>query len=482
MVVAMTTGLYALALYNCYRILGRRLSPGAAMAWILFNLMLPVVGVPLYFLVGEFRIKGYERRHKRATRELAGFEQVQQLPPAPDALACPEAVREHYELFNRTFSRFGPTFRPQHGHAELLVDGKKTFAAIFEAITKAEHYILVQYYILRSDRLGLELKRLLIEKAKAGVPVYLLYDDMGSFWLKREYIKDLRAAGVVVEQFLAIANFKRFFQMNFRNHRKLVLVDGKIAFTGGLNVGEEYATSRLKRYRKKHQLYWRDTHLQVEGTTVEQMEDVFLEDWYFATGQRLDEQLNKPLTSHPGPAILQQIPTGPTDESLISVMFLLQMITMAKKRLWIATPYFIPDVTIQRALELAAARGVDVRLLIPRKSDYQLVQWVTMSYAEQAHQKGIQVLLYSAGFMHQKVILVDDGVAAVGTMNLDNRAVYYNFETMVVVHDLDFAAKVEAMLQDDFLKCGYPKIPKQPWLRSLMRLRSNAARLLAPML
>lgn len=491
-ILLLTFCLYATAVYNCARVIGDRLSPGTTMAWIFLNLTLPFIGVPLYFLFGDFRIKGYKKRHRAAARNLEQSGPTPNHSLEPNTETLPSVLRPNVESYKTVFSSFGSVFRPQHGTVELLVDGTSTFEAIFKEIAGARRYILVQYYILRSDRLGLELKRLLMEKAQGGVPVYLLFDDMGSLWLSRQYVRDLRHAGVIVERFLPIASFKRFFQLNFRNHRKLVVVDGVAAFTGGLNVGEEYATPRKKRQRSKAmKRYWRDTHMRITGGAVESLEEIFLEDWSFATERKFDlddVRARIPLLEpvhELGPArdeIVQVIPSGPTDDRLVAVLFLLHLINSARTRLWIATPYFVPDGTIVRALELAVLRGVEVRLILPRVSDNAVVHWVSLSYADIMQQKGVLVLLYEAGFMHQKAILVDDNLASLGTMNIDNRALYLNFETMIVVHGFAFNKRVERMLQHDFLSCRFRQLERHPFLKHFYRVRANVARLLAPLL
>jgi len=475
---------YALAVYNCVKVLSNRATPGASIAWILLHAVVPFVAVPAYLLLGDYRIKGYVRRHKARQQQLedAGALIPPEAPPDPDLL--PLDMRSTYRVFSKVFRQFGTMLEPQLGAATLLVDGHETFSSIFEAINSARQYIIVQYYIVRSDRLGLELKRLLSAKAREGIAVYMLYDDMGSFWLSSDYLRDLRTAGVKVERFLPIRRFKRFFQMNFRNHRKLVVVDGDVAFTGGLNVGEEYAARRSRRARTR---YWRDTHVRITGAPVIQLEDVFLEDWYFATGEKLKIS-GKPDTSGrlprqgEDPAIVQLIPTGPTDETVVSLLFILQMINTAQTRLWLATPYFVPDPAIMHALELAALRGVDVRLMLPHTSDNRFVHWVSVSYASDLQNRGIKVLLFTSGFMHQKVVLVDDNLTAIGTMNLDNRAMYLNFETTVLFHDINFNRKVAVMLEKDFQHCRALRRSQKPILRAIAGLRDNAARLLAPIL
>jgi len=376
---------------------------------------------------------------------------------------------------------------------QLLVDGKQTFDAIFRAIASARSYIFVQYYILRSDRLGLELKRLLIARANAGVRVYLLYDDMGSFWLSQEYIKDLVNSGVVVARFLPVRSLKRGMQINFRNHRKLVVVDGVTAFTGGLNIGEEYAERRFRnRSKRAGGNLWRDSHVQLAGPAVAQLEEVFLEDWHFATGVALevstqvtDESASIttfPTTAVPKKCFVHVVPSQPTDESLIGVLLFMQIIQSAKNRLWIATPYFVPDTTLMRELELAALRGVDIRIIVPKRSDSPVVQWVTLSYAEQLMKSGVKFCLYHRGFMHQKLALVDDSMAVIGSTNFDNRALYLNFETTLLIHGKEFAAEVESVLNNDLSGCRYYRPATQPVRRFWLKLRENFARLLAPLL
>lgn len=482
------------ALWNCYHVIQDRRAPEATMAWVFALLAFPYVGVPVYYLLGQNRVLLYRSR-LRATLQQVARESVGPTPmaPAPPPVSEDGGAASVLSTFTRVFERLGSEFQPTQNSVKILVDGQATFLEIFSAIDRAERLILVQYYILRSDRLGLELKNLLIRKALAGVQVYVLYDDMGSFWLRRDYIRDLKKAQVDVARFLPITNIKRL-QFNFRNHRKLVIVDSKVAFTGGLNVGDEYVGRHLNRY-------WRDTHVRIEGPAVEHLQNTFIDDWYFATGRgvkvaatsRPRASSNNGSTPFGGPrgrqalgvrrshheAPVQVISSGPTDESLVAPTLFLLLIHSAQKRLWIATPYFIPDPALQRALELAVLRGVDVRLLIPDQSDSRLVHWAGLTYAEELVEKGVGVLRYSRGFMHQKVVLVDDSTTAIGTTNFDNRAMYLNFETMLVIHQESCCREIEEMLLADFAASA-PMAPRKN--RRITRLRGDLTRLLAPIL
>ncbi len=478
--------LYGLAFYNCYHILNARQSPAASITWIWINLALPFIGVPLYLFLGRVRIDDYGT----CAGDLA--------LDFPERFACltgenSDSINQDLSVeFKKVFSSFGPVFKPYCNESvALLVDGEQTFSEIFSSIKQAKHYILVQYYILRSDKLGIELKDLLVEKVKEGVRVYLLYDDMGSFWLSRNYIRDLKKAGVRVARFLPFMSFRRFFLINFRNHRKLVVVDGDSSFTGGLNVGEEYVGSRFNKKTK-----WRDTHLKITGPATRQLEEIFYEDWHYATDEILKSELKerrkkvgdqsneKPSSkaSHTQLPVVQVIPSGPNDSLYIGMLVFKLIISQAKKRLWIATPYFVPDENLQRDLELAVLRGVDVKIIIPRKSDNRVVHWVSLTYAEQMQRHGIQVYLYKEGFSHQKIVCVDDHLSAVGTSNFDNRALYLNFESMVAVFDQKFNQKVSQMLKDDLEKSRPMQARQDRFIRKIIALPANGARLLAPLM
>ncbi|NRA44336.1 MAG: cardiolipin synthase [Oligoflexales bacterium] len=467
-IIAISFLLYGLAFYNCYRVLGARHSPAASISWIWANLSIPIIGVPAYWLFGMGRLRDYP-----------GYPEpkIQEPPLKPE-----ERPGSSIAEFSKIFAKFGTVFAPFSCKVRLLKDGTSTFSAIFDAINAGRSYILVQYYILRSDRLGLELKELLISKAREGLQVYLLYDDMGSFWLSKQYIRDLRLAGVHTATFLPVFNLKRFYLMNYRNHRKLVVVDGHIAFTGGLNVGEEYAASRFGRHR-----YWRDTHMSIMGESAKQLVATFVGDWEFSTGQKILDRLEDPeypteSGNHSFSQDILVVPSGPYDQTNIGMLLFMQIIHGAKKKLWVSTPYFVPDEALQKGLELSVLKGIEVKILLPKHSEQKLVHWVTLSYAEQMQRAGVQVYLYEKGFIHQKVILIDDDVAFVGTSNFDNRTLYLNCELMLGVFGEEFNKQIKLMLKDDFKSAKVFSPKKDRLIRKLVRLRANGARLLAPLL
>lgn len=491
--------LYIITIYFAVRVLFDRRTPAATIGWILLLFSVPIVGIPLFLLIGESRLQGYIKRKKRRNKRFRHYAKSFEtrfraaLPTAPIDTAIPSANHILAMRFKKLFHAHGPVSDPYYNDVSLLDDGQKAFQQIFSAIESAQAYIFVQYYILRSDRLGIELKDLLINKARRGVPVFVLVDDMGSFWLSKEYIADLKRAGVKVASFLPVTKIRRGIQINFRNHRKLVVVDGRIAFTGGLNVGDEYA-GRTKG------AYWRDTHVMVQGPAVAQLQEIFFQDWFFAADKRIDIKPilrlaetvlatdSSSLVHYPRPMIpvhqatVQVVPSGPADEWYTNVLLFMELMNTARERLWIASPYFVPDAALERALELAILRGVDVRVMIPKESDHPVVQWVSYYHAGQIKRRGADVYLYQRGFMHQKVLLVDNLISCIGTTNFDNRAMYLNFETSLVIHDEKFNSEVASMLMQDFAASHRLQQEDLDGESTWVKLRGNLARLFSPLL
>jgi cardiolipin synthase len=356
----------------------------------------------------------------------------------------------------------------------LLVDGEETFGAIFQAIEDAQDYILVQFFIVHDDNLGRELKSRLIRRARDGVRVYFLYDEIGSHSLPKAYIRELGEAGVTIRPFFSTKGFWNRFQINFRNHRKTVIVDGRVAFVGGLNVGDEYMGRNPKIGP------WRDTHVRIQGPAVHAVQVSFMEDWHWATHESppLDWTARPVSTSNQTALIL---PTGPADELETCGLFFVHMINLARKRLWIASPYFVPDAHVTSALQLASLRGVDVRIMLPEHPDHLLVYLSSFSFLEETEKADVKIYRYQPGFMHHKVILVDDTLAAVGTANLDNRSFRLNFEITALVDDPEFASEVAEMLTRDFERCKLARsedlLHRSFWFKVAVRV----ARLMAPL-
>ncbi|WP_374621762.1 cardiolipin synthase [Devosia sp.] len=361
---------------------------------------------------------------------------------------------------------------------DLLIDGEATFRSIFEGIAAARDYILVQFYIIRDDRLGQELADRLIERAKVGVRVCVLYDDVGSGDLSNAYKRRLRAAGVEIFGFNHRHRFLRVFgpmRINYRNHRKNVVVDGRVAWTGGLNVGVEYL-GEDPRFG-----HWRDTQLRVEGPAVSSFSLIFQEDWLWATGRQL--LLDPPReVEEVGPVPALVMATGPADKIEACPIAFTDIIGQARQRLWVVSPYFVPDTDTRTALYAAALRGVDVRIMLPSRPDHMLVWLASNAHADAMVEHGVGVYRYLGGFLHQKVILMDDRIAGVGSVNFDNRSFAINFELTVWMPESGAVSAVEDMLANDFAKCHQVSREDVRGRPPLQRFISQAARLLSPVL
>jgi cardiolipin synthase len=361
--------------------------------------------------------------------------------------------------------------------ADLLIDGEATFRSIFEGIARAEKTILVQFYIIHDDKIGNEFADLLIEKAKAGVAIHLLYDDVGCFWLPRRYKQRLRKNGIVMYSFNHRHRFLRIFgpsRINWRNHRKIVVVDGREAWVGGINVGDEYL-GRSKRFG-----HWRDTQIHVRGPAVLAAITSFREDWEWATGHSLDLP-TPPIEVHGNQSILV-MPSGPADRLESCSIAFMNVINSAQRRLWIVSPYFVPDTGMQTALYAAAMRGVDVRILVPKVPDHRLVWLASIAHTYRMISHDVRVFRYAKGFLHEKVILVDNKIAGVGTVNFDNRSFRINFEITLWFTARKMINRVEKMLVADFdnsREVTLHQRRKQPFA---MRFLSEAARLFSPIL
>ena len=350
-----------------HAIMASRTSQGAV-AWAISLVTPPLmfVALPAYWIFGRSRFEGYVKARRggdspmRDVLEDVGRIARERGLVRTDALgACAVLERLAWMPFTR------------NNRVQLLIDGKATFDAILAAIDAAEEYVLVQFFIVKDDELGRDLKGRLLRRSRDGVRISFIYDEVGSHKLSSAYIDELREAGVDIRPFHS--NRRNRFQLNFRNHRKIVVVDGKVAFAGGLNVGDEYM-GRSKEFGP-----WRDTHARIEGPAVQALQLSFIEDWYWAT--RDVPELNwTPTPVEGGAQDVLVLPTGPADSIETCGLFFIQMISMAKDRLWIASPYFVPDIHVIAALQLAALRGVDVRIMLPAKPDQLLVYLASFSY------------------------------------------------------------------------------------------------------
>ena len=412
--------LHVLALLSVPSVMLRRRSrPMAKLSWLLALFAAPGIGLLAWWLIGRTHL--LRKRRRRAASEKAYAEQCDKLPCTATGTSFDHLVP--IRALGRSI------FTSVENRVTLLINGEEAFPAMERAVRYAERSVNLLFYIFRPDATGRRLRDLLIERARAGVEVRVLVDTHGSSGFTSRFVRPLRAAGAKVAWFLPskFANLARP-RVNFVNHRKLLVVDGAVAFTGGMNIGDEYA------------LRWQDMMVQVEGGAVEAMQHVFLEDWYFATGELVEDlmPLRPVRTSLPPPApkgrvsrdvACAVIASGPDSESWIHDAYFAAL-AQARKRIWIATPYFIPSPSLLMALRTAANRGVDVRIVVPALSDVPLVSWASRSFYPQLLEAEARIFEYQGEVLHAKSWLVDDTLSSVGTANVDSRSFRLSFEVI----------------------------------------------------
>ena len=446
-------------------------TPQGSIAWAVSLVAMPFVAVPAYWVFGRDKFRGYILARQN---ELESIDDL--IRQASNQVSDAGAVDGRYIAALTGVEKLARVPLSGGNDVELLIDGEATFASIFAGIDAAREYILVQFYIVRDDELGRELKTRLIAKSQSGVRVLFLYDEVGSLGLPTAFNEELRVAGVEIHPFHTRKGSGNRFQLNFRNHRKTVIVDGRIAWIGGHNVGDEYLG------KNPAFGHWRDTHVRVEGPAVIGAQLAFVEDWRWATDELPGDLSWVPHVSIDGDANVLVIASGPADEMETASLMYTQAIHSATHRIWIASPYFVPDDAIVQALQLAGLRGVDVRILIPEKSDSWLVTMSAYSYFDQVSAAGVSFYRYDDGFLHEKVMLIDDNIATIGTANFDNRSFRLNFEITAVVVDSELANNVEQMFENDFLSSRLMLRDEYYNKPFWFKLAVRTARLTAPVL
>nr|WP_321252846.1 cardiolipin synthase [uncultured Ruegeria sp.] len=458
--------LYVTAVVFSIRAAQTARTPQGAVGWVVFLIATPMLAVPMYLFLGHHRFRGYRIARKESERVVEGIKTFADFSK-PD--------RESMQINPRPFEALAHLPVSRGNGASLLIDGQATFDAIFEAIDAAKNYVLIQFYIVRDDTLGQQLKDRLVAAAERGVHVRFLTDSVGSYGLPTAYLESLQQAGIDVANPKERRGPKFRFQLNYRNHRKTVIIDGETGFIGGHNVGVEYLG------QNPHFGHWRDTHVRITGHVVRQLQLIFTEDWHWAHEEDLIDHLDWAGSESDQDMNALLVATGPGDETETGAMMFFAAIAEAKERLWIASPYFVPDIDIMTALQHAALRGVDVRILVPDMIDHRLPWLAAFAYFDEIRDCGVRVFRYADGFMHQKVFVVDDTLAAVGTTNLDNRSFRLNFEAMALFFDARAAEAAASMLRTDFEK-SYEltrTLQQQP---AHIRFGAPLARLFAPIL
>lgn len=455
----------------------------ATWAWILLLLFLPVIGFILYSFAG--RKLPHRRLFAYMDQDASEMENlIQRLVkdgPGPSLEKRADALPRSARSLITLFQRINQTPLATNNNVKVLTSGQRFFEDLKETLRNAQETINIEFYTFYGDELGCEIRDILVERAKAGVDVHVLYDSLGSVGTTGRFFKPLKDVGGHASSFL----HRRFnlinFQLNFRDHRKIVVVDGRVGFVGGFNVGDQYLG------RKKKFGHWRDTHLKVSGSAVYYLQAHFLLDWN-ASAVKEPMAVTKRLyfpdleESLQGDTNMQIVTSGPDSDDEQIKMGYIRLIQLAKKRCWIQTPYLIPDDSTIDALRIAANSGVDVRIMIPCMPDHMFVYRATQYFAWQLAKDGIKVYTYQNGFLHAKTMVVDDHLASVGSANFDFRSFKLNFEVNAFLYDKDVVETLAECYEHDMKQSKLQTVEGFEKQSRWMTFKQYASRLLAPIL
>lgn len=450
-------------------VLSENRNPVKSLGWVTVLLLFPVGGLVLYIFFGR-SIKNTHMISRRNRKKLRLTQTMIDSSLPPD---FGPGERQLVEL-GRKLS--GAMFYPEN-EAQVFHHGKDKFRALIDDLRKAEHYIHLQYYIIEDDGIGHQLREVLEERARNGVNVRVIYDDFGCWGVKRDFFRGMKDAGVDCHPFFKVAFPPFATRINWRNHRKLAIIDGKVGFIGGMNVADRYIDGGKKFG------CWRDTHMRVVGPAVAAIQYSFAVDWSFM-GQEL---LQVPVSVDPPahikePAGMQMLRCGPTNEWSDISLYMLKAIGCAKKRVYIQTPYFLPPEAMLNALQAAALAGVDVRVMMPLKSDSFTLTYASYSYIMECLRAGIKIYLFTAGMLHSKTMMIDDRISAIGSANIDFRSFEHNFEDTMFVFSRQVNATLRQQFMEDQKMCR--RVRPSEWRKRpyTQKAKESIVRLLSPVL
>lgn len=432
--------------------------PARTVTWLLIFILLPGIGLVIYAVFG----RNIRKRKLFKTQKLAhnikeknlfeNLKEIQELVELEQSSIKRKTLEDEHEeeeeyakkrvislLLNTGMFPF-----TSNNKIDVYVDGNEKFNNLLRDIKEAKNHIHLEYFIIKDSNIGRKIKNLLIEKVKEGVKVRILYDDVGCwrFWFHRKFFNEMKKSGIEIMPFLPAKFPVIGGKLNYRNHRKIVVIDGNIGYTGGINIGDEYL-GRNKKFG-----YWRDTHIRIKGTSVYMLQMIFLIDWYYTTRDAIDLKEYFPKMDYCGDSMVQVVASGPDSDWEAIHYAYFSAICQAKKSIYIETPYFIPDESLLIALKSAALSGVDVRIIFPKIADHKMVNNASYSYFDDILRSGGKVYLYTKGFIHSKVMIIDDKIASTGSANMDLRSFMLNFEINAFIYD----EKVVKVITDDFFE------------------------------
>ncbi len=438
--------------------------PAKTLGWLLAIFTIPVGGILLYLLLGRNRRKQKFHDLKQPKPQFFSFDGHNE-----------NLFSENIKIIELA-KNIANSQITVHNAVLPLKDGQVTFEHIFKALNGAKHHIHIQYYIFEEGALADRLLELFKHKTKQGVKVRLIYDSIGSYSLSGKYLEKLKSAGVETYAFFPIRFGRLFSSINYRNHRKIIVVDDEIGFTGGINISDKYLKGDPELGR------WHDMHLQIQGEAAHHLNRVFAMDWYLASRQKINLALERKPKKSVSPLPVQIVPSGPDDDFSTIEQVYFAIINGAKEYIYITNPYIIPSRAILLALQTASLTGLDVRLMVSKKADSKLVGWCVRSYFEAFLKAGIKIYLYPDGFLHSKIMVSDDHMVSIGTANFDNRSFQQNYEVNALIYDKDFASLLKHNFIEDYHKCrilDHEEYIKRPWVH---RLFEGMARIFSPLL
>ena len=443
-------------------------NPVKTMAWILILLFLPIVGLVFYFFFGRSqrreRIigqKSYDRLLKKPMAEYL----------AQDCSDVPYEYSRLIQLFQQTNQAF-----PFEGNrVAVYTEGYTKLQSLLRELQKAKQHIHMEYYIFEDDAIGRMVRDVLIEKASHGVEVRVIYDDVGCWNVKDGFFKEMKEAGIEVYAFLRVAFPVFTSKVNYRNHRKIIVIDGKVGFMGGMNIADRYDKGTSWGT-------WRDTHFKFVGKGVHGLQSVFLIDWYVVSKKLLNDRIYYPAAQIYSDNIMQIATSGPVGQWRTLLQATIFMIANAKKYIFIQTPYFLPTEGLNQALQTAALGGVDVRLMLPKRSDTRSANMASHSFIDEMVKAGVKVYLYKPGFLHSKLVVSDDALTSIGSANMDFRSFEHNFEINAFVYQKEFALQMKRIFTHDMHHCE--RLIPSRWLKRPLkqRMAESFMRLFSPLL
>lgn len=445
----------------------RSRTPQGATAWVMSLISFPFIAVPAYLCFGRNKFEGYNTKRRILDSKVQlEFQELNALKDEDFHLS------DEMSIITRAISTTNQPGFTKKNKVKLLINSEEAFPEILEAIRNAKEYVIFQFYLVRPDQTGMVFLNALMDKAREGIRVTFMNDAIGVN-IPKKVLKDMADAGVEVGTFNESTKRKKL-QINFRNHRKIVVVDGEVAFLGGLNIGDEYASLKEKYGR------WRDTNIRIEGPSVIAAQLASAKDWYCIHEKPI--RVNWDIKRTHGHSSVMVLHTGPADDKHACLLSYVSLINSATKRLWIANAYYVPPESLMDAILLARLRGVDVRVLVPGYSDAKFVMAASKVYQNKLIQNGVKVYRYNKGFLHQKVMIVDDTFSVVGSANFDCRSMFINFEVSVITTDRKFNKDCAKMLFDDFMVSEEVHMADFEDLPLIQKIAFRGANLLAPIL